>query len=522
MYRNQANRYIPAMRLQDRKFTFARLGGAAGRYLLIILLLDLIFLAGRVIYILYGDLDLHTEEAQYWLWSKHMAWSYYSKPPLVAWANYLAGSMLGNTELAGKANALFVGFVLPWLLYWMTLDLFRSHRLAFYSVLILFVMPYYNYISLVFMTDTYSFFFWLLAVYFTWKALYTDRKSAWLLSGLAFGMGWLSKYTMLLLLPVIAIYAVINIRRGKSLRNIPVFLIAIFLFSLPEIIWNWKHQFVSFRHLIDLSSVGEFQVQLTSMSKGLIEYLGGQLLLFSPFFIPLFIKGLMHWRVAIRRHAVVAYLMGIWLGVIGFFLLLSPNGVYINWTLFAFAPMPIVLAYFTLQQESFRQVAWAWVLTLLVQVVGLNPGLLDAAGMGALYPPEKDALKRMVGWQDISRHVDQVLPEDSSYFIFSDNYHVASEMAFYLNQPHNVFCINEGRRMNQFDLWPGIDQFAHKNYRGIYISRDAPEKSVIEAFEKVERYDTLQIYHRGQPVREFYLVVLNSFKGYSPVSTYRY
>src|SRR4051812_17804028 len=30
-------------------------------------------------------LDLSPDEAHYWQWSRHLAWSYYSKGPLVAW-----------------------------------------------------------------------------------------------------------------------------------------------------------------------------------------------------------------------------------------------------------------------------------------------------------------------------------------------------------------------------------------------------------------------------------------------------
>ena len=501
---------------------YACFGVAAKRYLLVILLLDLAFLAARILYIRYGDLDLHTEEAQYWLWSKHLAWSYYSKPPLVAWANYLAGCLLGNTELAVKANALFVGFVLPWILYGITLDLFRSHRMAFYSVLILFAMPYYNFIAMVFLTDTYAFFFWLIAVYFTWKALQTDRKSAWLLAGLAFGMGWLSKYTMILLLPVIGVCLVFNIRRRRRYPNLPIFPVVILLFVLPEIIWNWEHQFVSFRHLMDLSSIGEFQVLVTSMSKNVVEYAAGQVLLFSPFFIPFFVKRLIQWGRRIRKQDVIGYLLGTWFGVFLFFLLLSPNGVYINWTLFAYAPLPVVFGYAIFQQGSFRKVAWAWMLTLFFQAVALNPALLDVAGMGSLYPPKKDALKRMVGWQRVSRHVKEMLPENSSYFIFSDNYHVASEMVFYLNQPEHVFCINEGRRMNQFDLWPGVNQLAGQNYTGIYISKNFPKRSVVDAFARVDHYRLIRVRHRGQVVREFHLMVLGDFHRYIPVKSYRY
>ncbi|HAH37758.1 MAG TPA: hypothetical protein DCL81_14990, partial [Algoriphagus sp.] len=59
----------------------------------------------KIIFTLRPEINLFTEEAQYWLWSKNLAWHYYSKPPLIAAFNYISTSILGDTEIAVRINA---------------------------------------------------------------------------------------------------------------------------------------------------------------------------------------------------------------------------------------------------------------------------------------------------------------------------------------------------------------------------------------------------------------------------------
>src|ERR1700761_2008747 len=42
--------------------------------------------------------DLLPDEAQYWSWSRHLAFGYFSKPPLIAWL------IAGTTKLGGDAE----------------------------------------------------------------------------------------------------------------------------------------------------------------------------------------------------------------------------------------------------------------------------------------------------------------------------------------------------------------------------------------------------------------------------------
>src|SRR5262249_47105231 len=53
----------------------------------------------QLAYISSGKIELSEDEAYQWTWSKHLALSYYSKPPFVAYAQFLGTSIWGDNEL---------------------------------------------------------------------------------------------------------------------------------------------------------------------------------------------------------------------------------------------------------------------------------------------------------------------------------------------------------------------------------------------------------------------------------------
>ncbi len=55
------------------------------------------------------------------------------------------------------------------------------------------------------------------------------------------------------------------------------------------------------------------------------------------------------------------------------------------------------------------------------------------------------------------------MKEKGPVFIFSDKYQVASELAFYVKGQPVTYCVNLGRRMNQYDLWPGLENLIGQN-----------------------------------------------------------
>jgi hypothetical protein len=85
---------------------------------------NLLLFIFRVFYVLYSPLDLTPEEAQYWDWSRHLDLSYYSKPPMVAYANFLTTSLLGNTELAVRITPIVLSFLMSIFTYFFAKKLF--------------------------------------------------------------------------------------------------------------------------------------------------------------------------------------------------------------------------------------------------------------------------------------------------------------------------------------------------------------------------------------------------------------
>ncbi|MBA3817002.1 MAG: glycosyltransferase family 39 protein, partial [Parachlamydiaceae bacterium] len=82
--------------------------------------------AAIVFVILYAGIGLGPDEAQYWTWSQHLDWGYYSKPPGIAWQNWLGTYLFGSTEIGVRSMALLIGFTVPLLVYTMA----KACRLA--------------------------------------------------------------------------------------------------------------------------------------------------------------------------------------------------------------------------------------------------------------------------------------------------------------------------------------------------------------------------------------------------------
>ncbi|HCB47582.1 MAG TPA: hypothetical protein DEP37_14270, partial [Algoriphagus sp.] len=153
----------------------------------------------KIIFTLRPEINLFTEEAQYWLWSKNLAWHYYSKPPLIAAFNYISTSILGDTEIAVRINAILFGLGTAWVVFKFTEFLFHSREMAFWASLILSAMPFWMLFSTFHMTDSELTFFWILSWYLLARALVEKRTRWWILAGVAAAFGLMSKSIMVVI-----------------------------------------------------------------------------------------------------------------------------------------------------------------------------------------------------------------------------------------------------------------------------------------------------------------------------------
>ncbi len=488
-----------------------------------VLIFHFLLLDIRILYVLSGHIDLSTEEAQYWLWSKYLDLSYYSKPPLIAYMNALSTYIFGDTELGVRINAIVIGFLIGILTYFFTIELFKEkiekkkdlEILAFLSSVFISAIPAYELASILFLTDSPLALFWLLTLFLLWKALKENKPVFWIFSGISAGLGFLSKYSMVFILPPFLLF--LYFFRRDIFKN-KWFYISIgiaSLFTLPVIVWNIQHDFVSFKHVSSLEGSHVKEISLSKSLQYIGDYIAGQIAINSVFFFPFFAYALYRgFKDRKKEEIFFQWIFPVFIFL--FFIYVAfKKRVEANWPAFAYVSLYTLAIFYIFLRKWFKSLAFAFVLSATSLVILFYTPILDKIGLGWILPPEKDPTKRLVGWKGLGKEVTNIIQSlDKPYILFSDTYHIASELAFYVKGHPRTYCINLGRRMNQFDLWENINVHRGKDIYGIYVTyKAALPNTVKKAFSQYIGRKEYPIVYRGKIVYRIYIHILENFKG---------
>ncbi|MBI3880280.1 MAG: glycosyltransferase family 39 protein, partial [Verrucomicrobia bacterium] len=234
-----------------------------------------VVLVARLLYLASGRIELSEDEAYQWLWSKHLALSYYSKPPLIALTQFLGTSIWGDTAFG-------VRFFSPVLAAALSLMVLRfvareaNARAAFWLVAILHATPMLAAGAILMTIDPLSVLFWTAAMIAGWRAVKSDSTAQWLLCGLWMGLGFLSKYVALFqLLSWAVFFALHPPARAQLRRPGPWLALGVnALCTLPVLIWNAQHSWSTLGHL---ANRGGLDQPWQFAPKFLFEFLGAEL-----------------------------------------------------------------------------------------------------------------------------------------------------------------------------------------------------------------------------------------------------
>ncbi|HEB67991.1 MAG TPA: glycosyltransferase family 39 protein, partial [Desulfobulbus sp.] len=140
------------------------------------------------------------DEANYWQWSRYLALGYHDHPPMIAWTIGLATRIFGQTEFAVRLPTVLGMAVTSFYLCLLAARWF-SCRCAFHVALLVQGILLFNGASLIATPDGLLLPCWAAACYHSAMAISNRSRGQWLMTGLWFGLGLLSKYTMILFLP---------------------------------------------------------------------------------------------------------------------------------------------------------------------------------------------------------------------------------------------------------------------------------------------------------------------------------
>jgi dolichol-phosphate mannosyltransferase len=199
----------------------------------------------RLLYL--GSFELIQEEAYYWNYSQHLAPGYLDHPPMVALLIWLGTHLFGPTEF-GVRSGVFACWLLASLFSWKLAARAFGREAALNAVLLIAVLPFFFGTALFITPDAPLVACWAGTLYFLYRAVIDERQPAWLAAGICLGLGLISKYTVILLVPGILLFMLID-RKSRRMFFSPwpylAALIAAAVFS-PVILWNYQHQWASF------------------------------------------------------------------------------------------------------------------------------------------------------------------------------------------------------------------------------------------------------------------------------------
>ncbi|MHA7129691.1 ArnT family glycosyltransferase [Algoriphagus namhaensis] len=466
------------------------------------------------------ELDLFTEEAQYWLWSENLAWHYYSKPPMVAYLNWLSTSIFGTTELAIRLIPISFGLGIALLVYQFGTYLY-SPKVGFWSAMILQAMPFWWLVSTFHTTDTSITFFWTLCFFLLYRGIKEDKKRWYALAGLAGAFGLMSKTVMLLAFPFLFLFLFQRRSLVKKWPQVLLFSAILSLGFLPMLIWNMDNDWLTFRHLAQLAGGGEGGESPSFLERLLQSgaYLGGQLAMVSVFLLPIFFASI--WNVYKYRSQENFYLLlPAALTFLGFLGLSLGTEVIVNWPVFAYVGLPIIMSAWLAEQgptwSKLRN--WTVAISILLPLLLILPDLTFLKSIPVVKKGEKAIFRRMSGYEALSDRIDHLqdsLRLDQPY-IFSETYHMASELAFYLPDHPQTYMLNMGARANQFDLWPGLEQFLGQNRHGIFVSWNYDSPGAFASFETLRYEEDFPVYFRGELLRTAKIQVWEKMVGFDP------
>ena len=250
-----------------------------------------------------AQVDFETDEAYYWLWSRHLAASYYDHPPMVAYLIRLGTGLFGDTITGIRSFAIVAMIAASALLYCLAIVLFADRRVGVLSVLWFNMTPHTSFFSMIMFPDTPALLFWVATCVVAALVWRSRRSEWWYLLGIAAGLLLSSKYTGVFLVGGIVVWLFVSNDMRSWLKRREPYLaafIALLLFS-PVIWWNAEHDWASF--------IKQFGRAFETSPDGGVSNLAGfvtiQAAFVSPLIFAFVIAGLVvaSWRGLFHRQA---------------------------------------------------------------------------------------------------------------------------------------------------------------------------------------------------------------------------
>ncbi len=463
----------------------------------------------RLLWIASGAADLYPDEAQYWLWSLHPAFGYYSKPPVVAWliaaTTWLAGT---DNELAVRMGAPLLHFGTAMMVYAIAQRLYDL-RTAFWSSVVYATLPGVWVSAVIMSTDAPLLFCWAVALYAFVRAREPGGARWWWLVGVAAGVGLLSKYAMAYWMMSALLYLAIYRDERRHLPRFGAAMLLALVVYAPNFVWNWQNGFASYHHT-------EANAALSGPlfhPANFLAFFGSQFGVFGPVLFAglLVCAGLGRRTWGAPREAMLAFFA---LPTLAMMLVVSfLSRAEPNWSAPTYLSATVLVVAFLLAVAP-RFLIWGSValhVALAVIAAEARP-LAHVAGYDL--PGKLDPLHRLRGWRALGTDVGRMLAENAGTHLMSDDRELMAALIYYIS-PHPLDSLKwngAGGVHDQFDLTADPGKFIGDDFLLVSYRNNIDE--ITDRFAATGEVDRVTIFLGRGLSRVYQLRLLGGFKGY--------
>jgi 4-amino-4-deoxy-L-arabinose transferase-like glycosyltransferase len=464
-------------------------------------------LAVRLIVLVFAKTDLFFDEAQYWYWSRDLAFGYFSKPPLVAWLIRAATELCGDAEWCVRAPSPILYTVTSIFVFLAARALYDA-RIGFWSAVVFATLPAASFSSLLISTDVPLLLFWTIAFYGWIRLVETKEMRFAILVGVSLGFGLLAKYAAAYFLLCVAIDAWRDQRAREALRGgrgLVALGLALLLIA-PNLVWNANNSFATLSH----TAANAGWKDVLNLGSAL-EFFGSQFAVFGPILFASLI--IVAWR-ALRRGCeqpecrLLAFSIPVILLLIVQALL---SRALANWAAAAYPAATILVTAVLLREwpRLFRISLWLHVGAAVVMTFAP----LFAPRITALTGPELNPYARVLGWRDLAASTERVAEAQGAKSLLADNREVTAELLYYLRNSRLPVAIwfREDIPRNHFEMTLPFKEGAPEPVLYVTLSRGAT--SVPKRFESAQVIGEQAFPTDTPPVRQARFTLLKGYKG---------
>lgn len=458
------------------------------------------------------------DEAYYFSYSIRPAMSYFDHPPVVGFIAGLFPFLLGIVSpLTIRLGAICLFTISGLLLYKLAKSLLPPKE-AIWAYLFFNLVPIFPFgAGMMILPDAGLAFFWVLTL-LVFKQIMIDKKDGvifWIAAGICTGLAMLSKYHGVLLGFSLILYLIFY--RPKAFLTFKPYLYGLtaFLVFSPVLIWNLRHDWISFRFQGNRAMGGGIRLDY------FLQALGGQAAYLALFFFVLFViiivltfkKGLFGKDPLYHFFFFYGTIPVLIFNGIALFQPILPH-----WTLPGYILLTLPLGTWTVQnysktwvKQGIRIAAAVFILLLGIAYLHTQYGILhfekwhDRGWMSAR-DVRMDGTLDTIGWDRIKSYLEQEKLTPDQVFLFTHRWFLSGEVELATDGKYKTLCFHE-RDPRGFGIWDSNETVTGMDGLFICTNRNFrnPVKSYGDYFESISAPDTLTIRRGGVIAKQIYV-----------------